>query len=451
VNTAYAGAHILIDRTVPFWHPRWIGRLQRRRLRAIIRHAYETVPFYRQAMDERGLHTDDFQTVSDLARLPLIDGMTVQRDIESFLSTSHKAAPRQAYYSAGPATGIRRLTYWDNNSVLRNLAYHRRDRVVLNELIGKRSGYRHVHIAPPDTSGFQLRAFWHASTIVSRNLVEHHVLSVEEPFEKVAEQINALQPEVGSSYGSYAEQFFRFLADRQVTIAVPRVWIYGADMLYPEGRELIEKTFGCPTFSAYNSTETGPLGFQCERRQGFHLNTDLCAVRLVDKDGQTVKPRVSGEVVISNLHNRATVLLNYRLGDVAALAAEPCACGRSLPVLERLDGRSSEVIHLADGRTLSGLALEALCRNELKPTLQIQIVHAARGHIRWRIVPSSNADRDTLRRELLDRCRGVLGEDTRVEIEFVEEIPTTPQGKLIRVVTREKAHDAPDPITNGGG
>jgi len=441
LNTAYVVAHYRVERTIPFWPREWIERLQRYRLRAIIRHAHDTVPFYRQAMDQRGLRPSDFRTVEDLSKLPLIDGMTVQGNLEGFLSTRHSDDSRLALYSSGSSSGIRRVIFWDKTSLLSKRAHPGRDRVVLESLVGQRR-YLHVHIAPAGSARFELLPFFQASSFNPPGLVQHRVLSPEEPFETITERINTIRPQVVSSYGSFAEQFFRFLADRQMTIALPRVWIYGAEMLSPSGRELIENTFGCPTYSTYQATETGRLGFQCEERRGFHLNIDLCAVRLADEDGRTVRPGELGEVVISNLHNRAMVLLNYRLDDWGVMAQEPCSCGRTLPLLERLEGRSSEMLRLADGRVMSSLTLDALCDDELKPTLQIQIAQPAPGQIRWRIVPSSRADLDTLRGSLLERCRVVLGEDTQVEVEFVEGIPSTPQGKLIRVVSHVQEPDA---------
>jgi phenylacetate-CoA ligase len=316
--------------------------------------------------------------------------------------------------------------------------------------VGQRGPLRQIHIAPSGSAGNVMQPFFEASTLTPRGPTGHHVLSTAEPFEIVAERINSIQPHVVYSYSSYAEQFFRFLAERQMSIALPRVWIYGAEMLSPSGRELIEKTFGCPTYSTYQATEAWRIGFQCERRQGFHLNVDLFAVRLVDEGGRTVEPGEMGEVVISNLCNRAMVLLNYRLDDWGVMAPEPCPCGRSLPLLERLEGRSSEMLQLADGRTISSLRLNAACDVELRPALQIQIVHPAPGHVRWRIVPSSGADRDTLRRDLLQRCRSVLGGDAKVEVEFVDEIPSTPQGKFVRVVSGPEPTDTPDLMTLGG-
>ena len=96
------------------------------------------------------------------------------------------------------------------------------------------------------------------------------------------------------------------------------------------GREFIEGTFGIPVFSRYNAMEAFKIGFFCEQRSGFHIHDDLCHVRIVGDDGQTLPPGQQGQVVISNLVNRATVLLNYRLGDVASISTARCACGACL-------------------------------------------------------------------------------------------------------------------------
>jgi phenylacetate-coenzyme A ligase PaaK-like adenylate-forming protein len=81
VNTGAVVARAAVERTVPFWDARWIARVQRWRVRAIVRHAYATVPFYRRAMVERGLAPDDIRDVDDLARLPLLDSRTVRQQV----------------------------------------------------------------------------------------------------------------------------------------------------------------------------------------------------------------------------------------------------------------------------------------------------------------------------------------------------------------------------------
>ncbi|MGH8800422.1 MAG: hypothetical protein ACREX7_09265, partial [Casimicrobiaceae bacterium] len=123
----------------------------------------------------------------------------------------------------------------------------------------------------------------------------------------------------------------------------------------------------------------------------------------------------------------------YRLGDRAAIAPEPCACGRSLPLLVRMEGRRSEIIRLADGRELSSLAIEASFGAELRRTIQAQIDQETPWRLRWRVVASVPAEKEALRDAFVRRSRQVLGAATTLEVEFVEQIARTPAGKFMRM------------------
>jgi phenylacetate-coenzyme A ligase PaaK-like adenylate-forming protein len=457
LNTAYVGGLARLERTVPFWPDAWIERRQRERLRSIVTLAQEAVPFYREAMSERGLHPCDFQSVSDLAQLPLIDGGIVQENLEQFLVRGADRRTWSSFQTSGSTSGVRRRVYWDNGSMLRGLAYIERVWPILARLAGLSRSHAVMRSALGETRAQALLArvgretpmlFISHGDLRARMLAppaerrvwrpteapNHHYLSALEPMETAAERMNAIRPRMVFSFGSYADQFFRFLAERGRRVALPRVWAYTGDTVSPGGRALAEEELGCLLHSSYNVTEAGRVGFQCERREAHHLNVDLCPVRLIRDGGESVAPGEHGEVVVSSLRNRALVLLNYRPGDWGVLASEPCACGRSLPVLERLEGRRSDAVRLADGRELASLALETLFRDELRPALKVQIAQRTPGEIVWRLVPFAGADREALRDALVRRAAEALGEPNRVTVEFVEDIATSSEGKFRKVV-----------------
>lgn len=434
LNTGYLGVLARVEREIPFWPLGRVEWIQRRRLRSTIQHAYESVPFYRRVMNERGLAPDDFQTAADLAKLPFIGDADLQRSPEEFVSTRIEECARYAVYTSGTQSGRRTVIYWDEAASLRQLAYHERDRVVYNRLAGQGWGQRQLYILPPTSSSLETRAFWDARTLTPHSLAQRHVVSSNLRFDEVISQINAVRPVVVFSYGSYAEQFARYVDGCGLAVAGPKVWMYGGDMLSPAGRQLLEERLGCTVYSTYQTAESGRLGFQCERCQGFHLNVDLCAVRLVDDGGRAVPPGERGEVVVSNLHNRAMVLLNYRLGDLAVLSPEPCACGRSLPVLGRLEGKRSEAIFLPGGRSLSVYQVENACAEERKSTLAAQLVQPAPDRLIWRVVAAPGVDLEALRGRFVETTTRFVGGSFRVAVEFVQEIPSTPQGKLRRVI-----------------
>lgn len=434
LNTGYVGARASIERRVPFWPIERIERLQRDRTRSMVRHAFETVPFYRDAMQQRGLRPEDFRSAADLARLPLLDDLTVRNRPDQFASTRYDGRSRLTAYTSGSTSHVQKMIYWNHTALLDRLAYSERDRAVLNALLGQGWRQRQLYIFPPDSMTLVMRAFWDAATLAPPRLAERHFLSVAVPFDEVVRQINTIKPMVVFSYGSYADFFFRWLADRRLTIAAPRVWMYGADTLSAGACEIMERQFGCMPYSTYQAGETGRIGFQCERRQGFHLNVDAVAVRLADDDGRTVRPGEVGELVISNLHNRAMVLLNYRLGDLGAFSATPCPCGRSLPLLGSFEGRRTELVQLADGRAVPAVVVEMSFKSELKDTIQAQVALSSPGCVCWRLVPCSHVDREELRARMLARSASVFGPQAPVTVEFVEHIPNARGGKFRRVI-----------------
>ena len=231
----------------------------------------------------------------------------------------------------------------------------------------------------------------------------HHYFPAFLPFDEAVHHFDRIRPRIVFSFGSYAEQFLRYVAERRGRVSLPRVWVYGGDAVTSAGWELAD-SLGCALYSVYSAVEADRIGFQCERREGHHLNVDMCSVRLVDAHGRDVPAGEPGEVVISNLWNRATVLLNYRLGDRATMAVQPCPCGRTLPLLETLHGRVSDVIRLADGRELSELVLDGMFRPELDDALKAQISEEAPGRLRWSIVPLPGVDAEALRASLLQKA-----------------------------------------------
>jgi phenylacetate-CoA ligase len=458
-NTALIAAIGRREREIPYWPLARVELLQGERVRAVVRHAHATVPFYRSFIAEQGLEPDDFRSAADLARLPLLDGAELAADPMRFVSRPFERDGREVFNTSGSSSGLRKPVFWDHGSLLLRAARAERDRVVIARLAGEpwahviarefltnerrhtlarlvgvdTTAHQRLLILPADFSSRTQRTIYSERSSIPRRPVHYHHLPPTVPLEVAAAHVRAIRPRVVFSFGSYADQFFRYLEASDTPIPPPRVWVYLGDRLSAEGRRLAEQR-GCLVYSVYGSMEAGTVGFQCEERDGFHLNVDVCSVRVVDDAGRDGPAGEPGEIVISPLDNRAIVLLNYRLGDRGALSTTPCPCGRSLPVLARLEGRRSELIRLADGRELSSLTLEALFGRELRRTIQAQIAEDEAGRLRWRIVPFDGVDRDALRTAVVARGREVLGADTSLAVEFLDGIDPTPAGKFVRAV-----------------
>jgi phenylacetate-CoA ligase len=174
---------------------------------------------------------------------------------------------------------------------------------------------------------------------------ERLILPVFETVENNVKEINCFSPDIIISFGSYLEALFRTLDVIGLEMLLPSGVVCIGDGMTGEGKIFIEEKFGIPVLSIYNAGEAFKIGFSCEERLGFHVHEDLCHVRIVDEAGEEMERGERGEVVISNLINHGTVLLNYRLGDLASMPDKRCPCGRTQPLLSELEGRVQDVIY----------------------------------------------------------------------------------------------------------
>jgi phenylacetate-CoA ligase len=129
------------------------------------------------------------------------------------------------------------------------------------------------------------------------------------------------------------------------------------------------------------------------------------------------------------------VLLNYRLGDLGTLATQPCPCGRSLPLLAALDGRSDDIIALPSGRVVHPQVLRTVFTNEAR-VWQYQVVQEAPDRFRVAVVAAPGADRDELRARIAAGLTERVVDPVMIEVAFVDSIERTPGGKVRPIVSR---------------
>jgi phenylacetate-CoA ligase len=418
----------------PFQEEQRIQARQARNLRRVVAHAFRYVPYYRDLAANQDIGPKDLRSCEDLAHLPLIDGRTLQSDPASFASTARPLSQLIQLHSTGTAAYGSKIVYWHSRELMNEIVYGERDRSILRQLLGTSHGLVRVSFFHPDSSTAFVSRYRANRMIVPRGLMKTHHLSVEQPFSEIDRAFCDLKPDVAYSYGSFAESYLSYVLDRGHSVALPRVWVFGGDGITAGGREQIESGLPCVLYSTYQAIEVGRIGFECEQRHGYHINADLCHIRLVNEQGNTVGPGEAGEVVISGLYNRGSILLNYRLGDFARWAPEHCSCGRNLPLLHLTGARASSFLTLRDGRNLSETALLHACKEKMREVLQFQVVERAPESIAWRIVLSKDADGDRISQDLIQRSRSVLSPDANIDVEIVDRIALRPGMKLSHIV-----------------
>lgn len=433
VWNAYLARHMIGQSRLPFRRPDQIERLQRRRVRAMVRHAFETVPFYRDEMKRRRLRPTDLRTVDDLLTLPIIEKEQLQEEQHRFRSQAVDRSDCLRLRTGG-STGIACTVDIDTAALFQNAAHGEREREMITAILGRRYGYRETIIGSPTTTDCVVQEYcqqrgWFPSGV----RMHRQYLSLTDSPEHNLSRLNAFRPLLIRSYGSYLEELFAHIRRTGADFARPRVITYSSDGLSPGVRRIISEDFGIPVFSFYEAVEAFKIGFECGLSDGVHQNEDLYPVRIVNDRDQPVPHGTPGDVVVSNLVNRATVLLNFRLGDQATRMPAPCTCGRNLPVLSLPEGRSDEFLTLPGGRRVHPQAVRAVVLEE-DGVWQFQAVQETTEELRLSVVPDPTADGGDLEARLTRELAAVLGDGIQIHIALVDKIPRRASSSKFRVV-----------------
>jgi phenylacetate-CoA ligase len=253
-------------------------------------------------------------------------------------------------------------------------------------------------------------------------------LSVFEPTERQYQWLRRLDPHALYTYPTNLDTLLDLMARRGPPPSL-RLLLAGAEVVDDALREKARRILGLEIAANYGTTETF-VAWQCPRGS-YHVNTDHLLVEILDDRGHPAPAGTVGRVVLTTLHNRLMPLVRYEIGDWAAWAADPCRCGRTLPVLEQLSGRSVNLLRHRDGSLVSPWRLVVDLKHRACLT-QFQVIQRDRDTCVLRYVAPEEVPRGE-RAELEQLVAATLGAGVRLVLERRTSIPRSRAGKYFTV------------------
>lgn len=410
-----------------------------RRLLEALRHAERYVPFYRKRFAEYGVRVSRVKDPSDLERFPVLTKDDVRAHADELVSEVHRGNLHHS--STGGSTGEPLRFVYDHR------AYERRVAAAIraNRWAGAELGEKELHVwgrTPGEPRLFMgKRAMYDA--LLRRRFVSSFHLD-EGRLDATLHGIAAYGPRAIIGYTTPLFWLARAALERGIAIPPPRGIITSAERLFDHQRDAIERAFGAPVHDRYGCREMMLIGAECAAHEGLHLNVEGVFVELY-AGGRPALPGEAGEVLLSDLENRAMPLLRYRNGDVAIGKTEGCSCGRGLPLLASVEGRVLDMIVVEGGRVVAGEVFPHLLKDF--PVDRFQVHQRKDYAIVLRIVPGRGFENDTAAKiEAL--FRQTLGKGVDLRLELVRDIPLTPAGKhriAISDVSVDLLHDGATP------
>lgn len=399
-----------------------------RRLASIIGFAGRKVPLYRRRWGAVGAPDPSVAELL-LAEIPLLSKEDVQRHADELRAAD--GPWRVTHKTTGGSTGQVVTIVKDRSATA-------------HEMAASWLGYGWYGIAPGDRSA----RFWGAPTTARRwlratltdfvmNRVRFSAFAFRDAdLERYWSRCLAFEPAYFYGYVSMLEQFARFVLARGYDPSELglRAVVTTSEVLTGPQRELIERAFGAPVQNEYGCGEVGPIAYECPNGS-LHVMSPNVHVEVLTERGLPAEDGEIGEVVITDLHNRAMPLVRYRLGDLA-IRGRPCACGRSFPVLATVVGRSLDFVETPDGRRYHGEFFAYLCEDLRAagcPVERIQVTQHVPDSVELSVVlAEATLGVDRVADQILAEARTRLP-GMHVTLRHVREIPRTAGGKL-RVV-----------------
>ena len=410
------------------WWPRAeLDALRVGRLRRLLIDASRHVPYYRRAFDEVKFDPSAARSLGDLARLPFLTKALIRANTDALKADD---APPLRRYNTGGSSGEPLVFYIGKGRVSHDVAAKWR----ATRWWGVDIGDPEVVLwGSPIELGAQDRMRLLRDRLLRTKLLPAFDMSLENLDRFVAE-IRARRPRMLFGYPSalakvaaHAKARGQRLDDLGV-----RVVFVTSEMLYDHQRELIGNAFGCKVANGYGGRDAGFIAHQCPQG-GMHISAEDIVVEIVGPGGELVADGEPGEIVVTHLATRDFPFIRYRTGDIGILAQRTCVCGRSLPLLEEIQGRSTDFVVAADGTVMHGLALIYILR-DLPGIASFKIVQESRQRVRVQIVAGADFP-SAMEQRIRDGFRARLGPSVEVIIDRVDVIEPERSGKFRYVVS----------------
>ena len=246
---------------------------------------------------------------------------------------------------------------------------------------------------------------------------------------RVASMMERSQPAVLQGVSNALYEVAR-AADADNRRVRPSVCWSAANHLLPQYRATMESVFDAPVFERYAAVETGLIASHCEKG-ALHVQAENLIVEIVDTRGNPTPPGELGSVLVTTLRNPSMPLLRYRIGDLAVAGPdEPCACGRGLPVIASVAGRSSDQLQRHDGHPVDAHEIFALMMRAAPDAVDFQIRQRQDLSVETDIVPAGDMPNSEEARRVEQELDELLGVNGATRVAHVETIALAASGKL---------------------
>jgi len=399
-----------------------LEELQAKKLRAIIKHAYENTEFYHRKFKDAGVRPDDIKTAEDLKKLPFTTKEELREHSTGSMLARGVDLKRCLITETSGSTGIpTKIVYdeaADDFSKAINLRSYTENGLCLRS---KWAVFKDLH-------HFQKQQWFQKLGIFSPLQ-----LSVFDTTDKQVSILREFKPDVLDGYTSSIRLLAKAVEENGSEDIKPKAVFGTSEILDDEMRRYINSVFDVEMIDLFGCVELNRTAWECGEHVGYHIDIDAVIMEFV-REGEIVSAGERGEIVYTGLYNYAMPLIRYAIEDIGVPSSEQCPCGRGLPLMKLIEGRSDSFMQVPDGRIFSPIIWTVIMRR-VPGIGQFKAIQERKDLIRILLVRDDKFTQRTIDQTEHD-IREVMGEEVNVKVELVDEIPKEKSGKIRAAVSK---------------
>ena len=411
-----------------WWPVDRLAEEQALRLRDFLVGIGARVPYHRDLFRRLGFDPASVRTTADLSLLPLLGKPDIRANVERLKADGHGPLTR---YNTGGSSGEPLIFYMGKGRKSHDVAAKWRATRWWDVDIGDREL---VVWGSPIELGAQDRLRRLRDGIMRSHLLPAFEMSAEN-LDHFVDAIRDRRPAMLFGYPSSLSLIAQRAQQRNLDmrgLGIKVVFVT-SEKLYDQQRAVISQVFGCPVANGYGARDAGFIAHECPAGS-LHLSAEDIVVETVRPDGKPAAPGEPGEIVVTHMATGDFPFVRYRTGDIGLLSDKTCACGRGLPVLEDVQGRTTDFVVARDGTVMHGLALIYTLR-DLPGVERFRIEQVSIDQTLVQVVAGPAFERASEERIVRD-FKARLGEAVDVRVDRVAAIASEASGKFRYVVSR---------------
>ena len=413
-----------------WWTLEELIEYQNKSIRALIRYAYENVPYYHKVFRKRGLYSDDIKITKDLVKLPILTKEIIRKNYNEILSKNFKKWKPVESKTGGTTGKTLRYITTKNSKSISWAASYRAWGWACYKYGDKKATLAGSSLFPDEKIPFSKKIRF----AIERNLTSSAVHLSDSIIADYIKRLEKFQPKFLRGYPSSIFSLAKYISENNTTSIKPTAIFVTAEILYPHQRDLIEKIFNSKVFNHYSNPESRADGYECKEHNGLHMTTEASIMEFVDiENNECVSPGECSEIVTTNLFNYAMPFIRYSTEDIGIPSDDKCSCGRGLPLMKSLEGRTTDIITFNNGITLGGPPLTLIFKEF--NIVEYQLVQEKRDLLVIKIVKDKNYS-NIETEHILNIMKYHCGEGVDIKIEFFNEIPRAINSKYRFIISK---------------